>query len=117
MGDSGINLMPFQYTKLGLGTLRTVNKILQFHDGLVRKFKRMKKLLMKVDNVVFLLDFVGFEMGEDKDVLLILSRPLLVTNDSEEDKGVSLILGCSFLAMSDSLPNVKNRHLILTDSC
>lgn len=72
---------------------------------------------MKVDNVVFLLDFVGFEMGEDKDVPVILSHPGLVTNDSEENKGVSLILGYFFLGTSASLPDVKNRHLILRDSC
>lgn len=45
-----------------------------------RKSKgKIEDVIMKVDNVLFPVDFVVLEIKVDKDVPLILSRPFLVT--------------------------------------
>ena len=92
---SGINLMHFSvYKKLGLGPMREVDQILQFADGSCRQAKGIiDDVLVKVDHILFPIDFVVLEIEEDKDVPLILGRP--------------------FLATSNSLLDVKNRCLIV----
>lgn len=64
------------YKKLGLAAMREVDKILQFANGSIRKSKGIiEDVLMKVNNVLFPIDFVVLEIEEDKYVPLIYVAP------------------------------------------
>lgn len=55
----GINLSSFSiYKNIGLGSMRKVDKILQFADGSIKKSKGIiDDVLMKIDNIVFHANF------------------------------------------------------------
>ena len=49
----------------------------------------VEDVLVKVDNLIFLIDFVVLDMEEDEEMPLILGRPFLATSDAviEVQKG------------------------------
>ena len=81
--DSGasINLMPFSvFEKLGVGEVKPTNVTFQLVDRSI-KYPRgvMEDVLVKVENLYFLVDFVILEMEEDVEIPLLLGRPFLKT--------------------------------------
>ena len=92
---ASINLMPFSLAKKpNLGeitptslSLQMVDRSMTFPKGII------EEILVKVDKFMFLVDFVGLDM--------------------EEDREAPLILGRSFLAIGQALIDVKNGELTL----
>ena len=91
--DSGasINLMPLSvFKKLGIGqhtckktpvTLQLADKSTRFSKGTV------EDVLVKVDELIFPVDFTVLDMEEDEDIPLILGRPFLATGQALIDVG------------------------------
>ncbi|XP_022030600.1 uncharacterized protein LOC110931517 [Helianthus annuus] len=76
---ASINLMPFSlYEKLDLGELAPTRMTLSLADRSI-KYPRgiVENLLVKVDEFVFLTDFVILDMEADKGVPIILGHPFL----------------------------------------
>ncbi|KAL5785369.1 hypothetical protein ACOSQ2_007761 [Xanthoceras sorbifolium] len=75
---ASINLMPFSvFKKLGLGEVKSTNvadRSVKYPHGIV------EDVLVKVDKLYFLVDFVVLEMEEDVEIPLILGRPFLATS-------------------------------------
>lgn len=74
-----INLMPlFIFRKLGIAEVRPTTMTLQLGYRSLKHPKRLiEDMLVKVDKFIFPVDFVVIDMEEDKDIPLILGRPLL----------------------------------------
>ena len=91
--DSGasINLMPLSvFRKLGIGqqtckkspvTLQLADKSIRFSKGTI------EDVLVKVDELIFPVDFTVLDMEEDEDIPLILGRPFLATGKALIDVG------------------------------
>ncbi|XP_009594897.1 uncharacterized protein [Nicotiana tomentosiformis] len=81
--DSGasINFMPFSiFRKLNLGELKDLGVSLQFADQSTKKPKGIiKNVLLRVDKLIFPVDFIVFEMKECLNEPIILGRPFLST--------------------------------------
>ena len=81
--DSGasINLMPLSVVKrLNLGELTPTAITLQMADiTLAHPEGILEDVLIKLGKLIFLMDFVVIDIEEDKQVPLLLGRPLLVT--------------------------------------
>ncbi|XP_076944511.1 uncharacterized protein LOC143615216 [Bidens hawaiensis] len=75
------NLMPYSlYEKLGLGELTTTRMSLSLADRSVKYLRDIvENLLVKVDNLVFHIDFVVLYMEAEERVPNILGRPFLRT--------------------------------------
>ncbi|XP_076929369.1 uncharacterized protein LOC143593701 [Bidens hawaiensis] len=76
---ASINLMPYSlYEKLGLGEFTPTRMSLSLDDRSV-KYPRgiIENLLVKVDNLVFPVDFVVLDMEANERVPIILGRPFL----------------------------------------
>ncbi|XP_052172172.1 uncharacterized protein LOC127788099 [Diospyros lotus] len=78
---ASINLMPYSiFRELGLGEAKPTRMSLQLADRSVKHPRRIvEDILVKVDKFIFPADFVILDMGEDRDVPLILGRPFLAT--------------------------------------
>ncbi|XP_052198267.1 uncharacterized protein LOC127805553 [Diospyros lotus] len=78
---ASINLMPYSiFRELGLGEAKPIRMSLQLEDRSVKHPRGIiKDILVKVDKFIFPVDFVILDMGEDRDVPLILGRPFLAT--------------------------------------
>ncbi|GJZ18021.1 reverse transcriptase domain-containing protein, partial [Tanacetum coccineum] len=78
---ASISLMPYtMYEKLGLGeptptrmSLELADRSIQYPRGIV------KNVLIKVDKLVLLIDFVILDMLKESRILIILGRPFLAT--------------------------------------
>ncbi|XP_075103527.1 uncharacterized protein LOC142178098 [Nicotiana tabacum] len=104
--DSGvsINYMPFSiFKKLDgkIGGIRSIFVSLQLadHTTIIPK-GIMEVVLVRVDKFVFLMDFIVVKMEENREVPLILGRPLLATGRR------ALISGC--VLRSSTLPAATN---------
>ncbi|XP_022040108.1 uncharacterized protein LOC110942642 [Helianthus annuus] len=76
---ASINLMPFSlYEKLGLGELTPTRMSLSLADRSAKyPYGVIENLLVKVDKIVFPVDFVVLDMEADERVSIILGRPFL----------------------------------------
>ena len=69
--------------KLNIGALTPTSISLQMADRFIA-FPRgiLEDVLVKIDKYIFLVDFVVLDMGEDREVLIILGRPFLATRQA-----------------------------------
>jgi hypothetical protein len=68
------------YKKLGIGNISNTMMTLEFADHSIKHpYGIVEDVLMKVDKLIFPVDFVVLEMPEDDDIPLILGRPFLRT--------------------------------------
>ncbi|XP_024032153.1 uncharacterized protein LOC112094723 [Morus notabilis] len=80
---ASINLMPLLvFQRLGLGELKATIVLLQMADRSI-KYSRgiLEDVLVKVDKLIFLTDFIVLDVEEDQDIPLILGRPFLATRN------------------------------------
>ena len=115
-----INLMPYSFfKKLGLADPRPTRMSLQLVDHSVKIPKGIiEYVLVKVDNFIYLVDFVILDMDEDEDVPLILGRPFLATAraviDVEESK-LTLRIGDEELVIK--MAAAMKHSMCVDDSC
>ena len=89
---ASINLMSLSiFKKLGLGQVKPTMMSLQLANRSVKHPKVViKDMLVKVDKLIFQVEFIMLDMEEHKEVPLILGRPFLATAraliDTEERK-------------------------------
>ncbi|XP_073121677.1 uncharacterized protein [Henckelia pumila] len=79
---ASINLMSYALSKkLGVGALEPASISLKFADRSI-KYPRwiVENVLVKIDKIIFLVDFVILEMDEDCEVSMILGRPFFATS-------------------------------------
>jgi hypothetical protein len=78
---ASVSLMPLSiYKKLGIGKISNTMMTLEFADHSIKHpYGIVEDVLMKVDKLIFPVDFVVLEMPEDDDIPLILGRPFLRT--------------------------------------
>ena len=78
---ASINLMPLSlYLKLGLGSPKRTTVILQLADRSISRLEGVvEDVLVQVDSLIFLVDFVVLDFEPDPEVLFILGRPFLAT--------------------------------------
>ncbi|CAJ2659128.1 unnamed protein product [Trifolium pratense] len=78
---ASVSLMPLSiYKKLGIGKINNTRMTLEFADHSIKHpYGIVEDVLMKVDKLIFPVDFVVLEMPEDDDIPLILGRPFLRT--------------------------------------
>ena len=78
---ANINFMPLYVVKrLSLGELTTTAMTLQMVDITLAHLEGvLEDTLIKVGKFIFLVDFVVFDIEEDKQVSLLLGRPFLAT--------------------------------------
>ncbi|XP_031270008.1 uncharacterized protein LOC116128425 [Pistacia vera] len=84
---ASVNLMPFSiYKKLGLEGVKPTTVHLQLADKSI-KYPRgvVEDVLIKVDKLIFPVDFIVLDMEEDREVPLILGRPFLATGKTSID--------------------------------
>ncbi|KAK5842248.1 hypothetical protein PVK06_004584 [Gossypium arboreum] len=84
-----INLMPYKmFKQIGLGEPKPTRMSIQLADRSV-KYPRgiIEDILVKVDKLIFPIDFVVLDMDEDVEVPLILGRPFLATARAIIDVG------------------------------
>ena len=76
-----INLMPFSfYQKLNLPGFKATRMTIHMAIRLVTHPRGIvKDIFVKIGNFIFHIDFVVLDMKEDKNVPIILGRPLLNT--------------------------------------
>ncbi|KAM1971755.1 hypothetical protein TB2_017964 [Malus domestica] len=79
---ASVNLIPFSILKkkLGLGDLKLTSVSLQLVDQSI-KYPRgiIEDVLIRVDKLILLADFLILDMDEDREVMIILGRPFLAT--------------------------------------
>ncbi|KAI5337429.1 hypothetical protein L3X38_016700 [Prunus dulcis] len=78
---ASINLMPFSvFQRLGQGDLKPTSIILQLADRSITYPRGViEDLIIKVDNLYLLADFVVLDMDEDLQTPIILGRPFMAT--------------------------------------
>ena len=78
---ANINLMPLSiFRRLGLGEARPTTVTLQLVDRSLKHPQGViEDVLVKVDNFIFLVDFIVLDMEKDKEIPIILGRPFLAT--------------------------------------
>ncbi|XP_062104197.1 uncharacterized protein LOC133815361 [Humulus lupulus] len=78
---ASINLMLLSvFRRLGLGEARPTIVTLQLADRPVKHPRGIiEDVMVKVDNFIFLKDFIVFNVGEDENVPIIQGRPFLAT--------------------------------------
>ena len=91
LADSGasINVMPYKmFKQLGLGKPKQTRMSIQLAEKTIR-FPRgiIEYVLVKIDKLIFPIDFFVLDMEEDSDVPLILGRPFLATAGTIIDVG------------------------------
>ncbi|GJW14878.1 putative reverse transcriptase, RNA-dependent DNA polymerase [Tanacetum coccineum] len=95
---ASISIMPYSlFKRLGLGSLKHIRMTIEMADRFMQSPKGIKEnVLVKISNFVFLVDFVILDIMEDKNVPIILGRPMLVTAHAKIDvygKKISLGVG------------------------
>ena len=78
---ASINLMPLSiFRKLGVGEVKPTMMSLQLADRSIKHPRGIiEDVLVKLDKLIFPVDFVVLDMEEDREVPLILGRPFLAT--------------------------------------
>ncbi|XP_024042317.1 uncharacterized protein LOC107176042 [Citrus sinensis] len=83
LGDLGasINLIPLSvFKQLGVGECRPITVTLQLADrSHAYPEGKIEDVLVKVDKLIFLVDFIVLDFEADKEVPIILRRPFLAT--------------------------------------
>ncbi|XP_050893918.1 uncharacterized protein LOC127100704 [Lathyrus oleraceus] len=76
---ASVSLIPLSiYKKLSIGVVQDTRMTLQFVDHSIKKpYGIVEDVLVKIDNFVFLVDFVILEMPKDEEIPLILGIPFL----------------------------------------
>ena len=79
--EASINLMPLSVVKrFSLGDLTLTAMTIQMADrSLAQPEGILEDVLTKMENFIFPMDFVVFDIEEDKQVPLLLGRPFLTT--------------------------------------
>ncbi|GJY62236.1 zinc knuckle CX2CX4HX4C containing protein [Tanacetum coccineum] len=95
---ASISIMPFSmYKRLGIGTLKPINMLIEMADNTKCVPKGIvENLLIKIDKFIFSVDFVILDMVEDIRMPIILGRPLLATAHAQVNifrKTISLEVG------------------------
>ncbi|XP_038896638.1 uncharacterized protein LOC120084899 [Benincasa hispida] len=78
---ANINLMPLLiFKKLGIGEAQPTSVTFQLADRTIKYPERkIKDILVKVDNLIFPTDFIILDYEADKEVPIILGHPFLAT--------------------------------------
>ncbi|XP_038880526.1 uncharacterized protein LOC120072190 [Benincasa hispida] len=78
---ASINLMPFSvFKKLRIGEAQPTSVTLQLADRTIKYPEgKIEDVLVKVDNLIFLADFIILDYEADREVPIILGRPFLST--------------------------------------
>ena len=84
---ASINLMPLSiFRKFRVGEVKPTMMSLQLADRSIKHPRGIiEDVLVKVDKLIFLVDFVVLNMEEDREVPLILGRPFLATGKAVID--------------------------------
>ncbi|GJS65563.1 retrovirus-related pol polyprotein from transposon TNT 1-94 [Tanacetum coccineum] len=97
LADLGVSIsvMPYSlFKRLGLGSLKPIKMTIEMADRSMQSSKGIKEnVLVKISNFVFPVDFIVLDIMEDKNVPIILGRPMLVTAHAKIDiygKNISL---------------------------
>ncbi|CAL9018499.1 unnamed protein product [Prunus brigantina] len=79
---SSINLLPLSVAKkIGIGEIKPTTVSLQMADrSITYPDGIIEDVLVKVDTLIFPVDFLVLDMEEDSDTQLILGRPFLITS-------------------------------------
>ncbi|GKE73913.1 DOF zinc finger protein DOF5.7-like protein, partial [Tanacetum coccineum] len=88
LADLGASsVMPFSMSKrLGLGNPKLINMMIEMADISMQSPKDIvKNVLVKIHNLIFLVDFVILDIIEDDKVPIILGRPMLATAHAKID--------------------------------
>ncbi|GJS60745.1 alkaline/neutral invertase E, chloroplastic-like protein [Tanacetum coccineum] len=104
---ASISIMPYSlFKRLGLGSLKPIKMTIEMADRSMQSPKGIKEnVLVKISNFVFPVDFVVLDIIEDKNVPIILGRPMLATVHAKidvYDKKISLGVG------NDQVRDFKN---------
>ncbi|GJZ45401.1 zinc knuckle CX2CX4HX4C containing protein [Tanacetum coccineum] len=95
---ASISSMPLSmYKRLGIGKLEQINMMIEMANNTKCTPKGLvENLLVKIDKLIFLVDFVILDIVEDIRMPIILGRPLLATAHAKVDifrKSISLEVG------------------------
>ncbi|GJX32119.1 putative reverse transcriptase, RNA-dependent DNA polymerase [Tanacetum coccineum] len=95
---ASISIMPYSLFKiLGLGSLKLIKMTIEIADRSMQSSKGIKEnVLVKISNLVFLVDFFVLDIMEYENVPIILGRPMLATAHTKIDvygKKISLGVG------------------------
>ncbi|GJS48191.1 hypothetical protein Tco_0598312 [Tanacetum coccineum] len=84
---ASVSVMPYStYTKLGLGGLVPTKLIVELADRTVKRPKGIaENVLVGIDKLTFLVDFIVLDMPKDIKTPLILGRPFLSTSHAKID--------------------------------
>ena len=80
--DANINLMPLSvFKKLRVGEVKPTMMSLQLTDKSIKHQRGIiEDVVLKMDNLIFPVDFVVLDIEEDREIPLILGSPFLVTD-------------------------------------
>nr|GEU28942.1 hypothetical protein [Tanacetum cinerariifolium] len=97
LGES-ISIMPFSlFKRLGLGNPKPINMVIEMADRSMQSLKGIvENVLVKINKLIFIIDFIILDIIEDDKFLIILGRPMLVTAHAMIDvfgKKISLEVG------------------------
>ncbi|GKB67906.1 putative reverse transcriptase, RNA-dependent DNA polymerase [Tanacetum coccineum] len=84
---ASISVMPYSlFKRLGLGSLKPIKMTIEIADRSMQSPNEIKEnVLVKISNFVFPVDFIIFDIRKDKNVLIILGRPMLATTHAKID--------------------------------
>ncbi|XP_038896007.1 uncharacterized protein LOC120084187 [Benincasa hispida] len=86
--EANINLMPLSiFKKLGIGEVQPTSVTLQLADRMIKYLEgKIEDVLVKVENFIFLADFIILDYEADREVPIILGCPFLATREVLIDK-------------------------------
>nr|GEX18101.1 hypothetical protein [Tanacetum cinerariifolium] len=123
---ASIGIMPlYMYKRLGIGKLEPINMMIEMGDNSKCTPKGLvENLLVKIDKLIFPVDFVILDIVEDIMMPIILGRPLLETAHAKVDifrKSISLEVGNEKVIFkirsSFDLTIFKSVHTIKSITC
>ncbi|XP_073138625.1 uncharacterized protein [Henckelia pumila] len=111
-----INLMPYSLPKkLGLGAIEPTSLSLKLVDRSM-KYPRgiVKNVLVKVDKLIFPIDFIIFDMDDDYEVPLILGRPFIATSRAliDVEKGELVLRMNDQQIVFNMLQSVRDQSIV-----
>nr|GEU62420.1 hypothetical protein [Tanacetum cinerariifolium] len=80
LGES-ISIMPFSlFKRLGLGNPKPINMVIEMADRSMQSLKVIvENVLVKINKLIFIIDFIILDIIEDDKFPIILGRPMLAT--------------------------------------
>ncbi|GJQ93012.1 zinc knuckle CX2CX4HX4C containing protein [Tanacetum coccineum] len=124
--EASISIMPLSmYKCLGIGKLEPINMMIEMADNTKCTPKGLvENLLVKINKLIFPVDFVILDIVEDIRMPIILGRPLLPTTHAKVDifrKSISLEVGHEkviFRIRSSFDPTIfESVHVIKSTTC